>query len=1413
VVTYRYFTGAPRQTETVRYFLHQRTTAPATSKNYFSTTSIAISQPGIDMEAMWMKIHISPTAANTFSVFHRVGTTTAETSRAYAITAVNPRAGDTHTIIHDMSAQRDAFFSTPTNIVGATQFSAGGAPPAIEAYFTFTWDGTANVPVTKSVSFSAAQQGTTPIANVWNNRTVFLTLPETSTKTYRSAYLETDYLHSDTTSIVSGTVTLGVNASTTVITESSDGTDEAYNSTYFHQIASTTFSGGAHIPWQRRAIIVHETKNQTDEAYFGNEVIVTYDVDFSETPVSGPPKQLRTVEFVMASSSDNTVRGDNVLVYAGSSWGTTKALAGPKNVILEGSGIRVVDAFLEVSYMISGTVNVNHETILMDVEGSSSQGADTQVGQSISAAGVFNSSGLGGYVRSTHNVTALFDRQTDAQWNSGLNVYAGVQIDFSGTANRILTTAKLIITYESNYSLVPHNEVKTVRFPLDSTVAGDTGTKQTQCAAAATCGFSYTAVIPDAVSDADIIDVHFDISGEVDSATASTLQPTIAGGTAGTAFNWQETNTDDTHVRVVWGPLVGGANFQRNVAQTLNVTLGTVGMNVLGGELVVTYRYSTGAPVQTETVRYFMDQRATAPGTTKNPVATTSVVIRNGGFKPTNAWFRVHVAPTAANTFTVFGKVGTTTEKSNGYVFTAANPRSGNTARIIYDMSADIGNMFSTTTNIAGYTQFSAGGAPPGVEFFVTFTWNGDLGGPVTRSVSFDATQQGVVDSGSYWNNRPVAVYLPENVTKRYRSAYLETTYNHSDTTSITAGTMTFGVNASTTVFTESSDGTNESYTFVAFHRIASSTFSGGEIIDWIERTFEINQTRNTINEGYYANQVIVTYDAEHELKVPVFLGGYFHFYVDNDALLPNDVWPAGAGTMSENADITLANDPPLKGENVRLRMTVEVATTTMLASTTQFKLQFGERDPGGTCADIVSWSDVGAPASGALWRGVDATPVDGQSLSGNPPTPTDLLLSVSDRAGSFEESSPTAVNPFNVAPGEHVEFDWILETNGAATSTPYCFRMTKADGTTFNSYTYYPTIWTAGYVPETRNWRWYDDENNATPVSPLAPENVTPSEITNGEAVKLRITVDEMNGENGVAQKFFLQYSTVSDFSSGVKDVAATSTCHSGAEWCYVDAGGTDNATIATRLLSDSLANGTHNEAPTTTSTFGPLASTPTEFEFTIVHSAAAPNTTYFFRLYDYTSGRAVPFAPGESYPSLTTGGTELTFSISGLATSTVTEGITTDIATDPDGIRYGRLQFGVPVEAAQRLFISTNATRGYQVFLGAKQDMQNAYGDPIPKHQGTNASPLSWALGCPPALSGCFGYHAGDNTLAGGSTRFLVDDTFAGFNTTAEEVAAHSTLTSGDVIDVVMKIEVRPAQPAGEYVTQLYYVVVPIF
>ena len=52
------------------------------------------------------------------------------------------------------------------------------------------------------------------------------------------------------------------------------------------------------------------------------------------------------------------------------------------------------------------------------------------------------------------------------------------------------------------------------------------------------------------------------------------------------------------------------------------------------------------------------------------------------------------------------------------------------------------------------------------------------------------------------------------------------------------------------------------------------------------------------------------------------------------------------------------------------------------------------------------------------------------------------------------------------------------------------------------------------------RNWRWYTDEANETPTSSLAAENTTPTDVQNGDILKLRVTIAELAGISSPSQK-----------------------------------------------------------------------------------------------------------------------------------------------------------------------------------------------------------------------------------------------------------------------------------------------------
>lgn len=349
------------------------------------------------------------------------------------------------------------------------------------------------------------------------------------------------------------------------------------------------------------------------------------------------------------------------------------------------------------------------------------------------------------------------------------------------------------------------------------------------------------------------------------------------------------------------------------------------------------------------------------------------------------------------------------------------------------------------------------------------------------------------------------------------------------------------------------------------------------------------------------------------------------------------------------------------------------------------------------------------------------------------------------------------------------------------------------------------------GYTPRSQNWRWYDDEGNETPSSALAAENVAPSDVLNANTIKLRLTLNDQTGVAGTDTKIRLQFSEYSDFSQDVEFVRESWGCTGNSFWCYGDGTDNDNDAITSQVLSDSTATGTHNEAGTSTTSFDVPGGEATEMEFTLLSDGPRVNTTYYFRAYNASTSEPVLLGTGETYPSLATAGASLSFTISGLPTATTTEGITTDAATTPTSIPFGELPFNTEIETAQRLNITTNATEGYQLFVFERQGLLHYGGDQIDPVTGTNASPTTWAAGC--SSVGCYGYHAGDDTLAGGSTRFSVDNTFAQFETAAREVGYSPTPVDEETIDMVYKIEVSESQTGGHYEGTIGYIITPVF
>jgi hypothetical protein len=360
-------------------------------------------------------------------------------------------------------------------------------------------------------------------------------------------------------------------------------------------------------------------------------------------------------------------------------------------------------------------------------------------------------------------------------------------------------------------------------------------------------------------------------------------------------------------------------------------------------------------------------------------------------------------------------------------------------------------------------------------------------------------------------------------------------------------------------------------------------------------------------------------------------------------------------------------------------------------------------------------------------------------------------------------------------------------------------------------------------FMPEQQNWRWYADANNETPTNAFDVENAAPSAVGDGQSLKLRVSVGEYANVNENNVKYALQFSTASDFSGTVTTLPEQSQCLTNSRWCYAAGAGAgaDGALISTNVLSDSnsciggvgAGCGTHNTSGTSTSSFTHVGSTTPEFEFTIKEAGSVASTVYFFRLFDVTAGQPVPLKPGASYPSIASHSGTLTFSIDGIASSTVTSGVTTDVDTTSTAVPFGSLMASTSVAAAQRLTVTTNAGQGYSIFSFSSQGFVGQGTDEIPPIAGTNQSPVDWNTGCASNAAGCFGYHTSQPVLSGGSTRFAVDDTYAKFDTTPREVDYSGGATTSKSTDIVYKLDVRPLLQSDSYSTSVEYIVVPAF
>jgi hypothetical protein len=350
-------------------------------------------------------------------------------------------------------------------------------------------------------------------------------------------------------------------------------------------------------------------------------------------------------------------------------------------------------------------------------------------------------------------------------------------------------------------------------------------------------------------------------------------------------------------------------------------------------------------------------------------------------------------------------------------------------------------------------------------------------------------------------------------------------------------------------------------------------------------------------------------------------------------------------------------------------------------------------------------------------------------------------------------------------------------------------------------------------------DWRWYDDQDNTTPTNSLATENTAPTDVLKGNAVKLRVLVEETKNLPQVDARFKLQFAEQADFSD-VVDVVATSSCMNDSVWCYFDGAGDDNQVIDSALLANTdpcaggvgTGCGTRNESAEYLTGFTHGGSEAREYEFTIEYTNVERNfgRVYYFRLYDVASDEVV-FA-STTNPSLAGESAGLVFTVDGVDANTTLAGITTDATSTATAIDFGTLSIDVDREVAQQITVDTNATEGYQVFKYVDQQLLSSVGNQIMPIASSNSAPAGWNTACVSSAVSCAGYHTTDATLAGPSGRFSPLDSYAPFSTNLSEIM-FSSVSGIDTENIVYRIRVGATQEAGNYTNNITYVVVPVY
>ena len=330
--------------------------------------------------------------------------------------------------------------------------------------------------------------------------------------------------------------------------------------------------------------------------------------------------------------------------------------------------------------------------------------------------------------------------------------------------------------------------------------------------------------------------------------------------------------------------------------------------------------------------------------------------------------------------------------------------------------------------------------------------------------------------------------------------------------------------------------------------------------------------------------------------------------------------WYANTGAITVTSTLAAENSAAsgiVQQQVIRLRMNVRADGLDMNTTTRAFRLQYATMTTG-------PWTDVGSIGSTTTtWRGFDNGAIaDGATL------PSVVLVS-SDVAESYEEESPSALNPTRVPAGQEGEWDWAVQNRSRTTST-YYFRMVASGGTVLSSYANYPQVSTVVPGLYQRDYRWFTNADSGTPGAALAAQNATTTGITAFQVVRLRMNVEVATTTlETLVQSFILQFSTSSGAWTDVGGIGSSAIWRG-----FNNASVSDGTSLPSLLLTGSNVAQTYEEA-------NPSADNPSatgvglraEWDW-VLQNNSAPADTYYFRM---VGSDSTPLTAYTNTPQLT--------------------------------------------------------------------------------------------------------------------------------------------------------------------------------